>query len=462
MEARLAGTKKPRGFADNLLRLPTLLYRSSTSIIQVGCAFCVSRGGFVWCVSKIPMIKTLSIRALVHVLLLLSPGAVGLAQDLVITHATVYSSPDTPVRTHVTIVIRDGVIAAIGEDLRIAKGIQTISCQGCVVLAGFWNAHVHFMEPKWNDAAHQPADKLGRQISEMLTHSGFTTVVDTGSDVENTIALRRRVENGEVLGPRILTAGIPIFPAHALPYYLLELPADLKAKMGQPETAADAIALVDKNRTAGADLVKLFTGSIVSPNHIIPMLLAIARAAADEGHKYRQLVFAHSSNLAGTKVAIDAGVDVLAHTPEATEGIDAAMLRRMIAQHMTIIPTLKLFSGDDGIARIRELDYRFHQLGGKLVYGTDTGFLRDYDQSEEFRQLMEAGFGFREVLAMLTTDPAELFHLSQREGKVMPGMRGDLTILSEDPASGRLEAFTKIRYTIRGGKVIWRAHQTIE
>ena len=357
-----------------------------------------------------------------------------------------------------TVLIRHGVIAGVGEHLPIPRDIETISCQACVVLAGFWNAHVHFMEPKWDQAANQPADKLTRQMSEMLTHSGFTTVVDTGSDGENTIALRRRVDSGEVLGPRIMTAGIPIFPAHALPYYLAELPAEFKAKMGQPETAADAVAIVDKNRAAGCDIVKLFTGSIVSPGHITPMQVAIARAAADEAHRHGQLVFSHSSNLEGTKVAMDAGVDVLAHTPEATSGIDEAMLRHMVAQHMTIIPTLKLFSRDDDIANIRGLDYRFHQFGGRLVYGTDTGFLPDYDQSEEFRQLMQAGFGFREVLAMLTTAPAELFHLSQREGKVMPGMRADLTILSEDPASGHPEAFTKVKYTIRGGNVIWRSN----
>jgi imidazolonepropionase-like amidohydrolase len=385
-------------------------------------------------------------------------GAIGRAQDLAITLAIVYSTPDAPARRDVTVVIRHGVIAGVGEHLRIPKDIETISCQGCVVLAGFWNAHVHFMEPKWNEAANQPADKLARQMREMLTHSGFTTVVDTGSDRENTIALRRRVNGGEVLGPRIFTAGFPIFPAHALPYYLAGLPAELKAKMAQPETAADAVTVVDKNRAAGCDIVKLFTGSIVSPDHITPMQVTIARAAVDEAHRHGQLVFSHPSNLAGTKVAIDAGVDVLAHTPEVTNGIDEAMLRRMIAQHMTIIPTLKLFSRDDDIANIRGLDYRFHQLGGRLVYGTDTGFLPDYDQSEEFRQLMQAGFGFREVLAMLTTAPADLFHLSQSEGKVMPRMRGDLTILSEDPASGHPEAFTKVRYTIRGGHVIWHSN----
>jgi imidazolonepropionase-like amidohydrolase len=404
------------------------------------------------------MIRTLCLGAIVLALFLLGLGAIGRAQDLAITRATVYAAPDAPARRDVTVVIRHGVIAAVGEHLRIPKGIETISCQACVVLAGFWNAHVHFMEPKWNEAANQPADKLARQMSEMLTHSGFTTVVDTGSDRENTIALRRRVESGEVLGPRIFTAGFPIFPAHALPYYLAGLPAELKAKMAQPETAADAVTVVDKNRAAGSDIVKLFTGSIVSPGHITAMQVAIARAAADEAHRYGQLVFSHPSNLEGTKVAIDAGVDVLAHTPELTSGIDEAMLRRMIAQHMTIIPTLKLFSRDDDIANIRGLDYRFHQLGGRLVYGTDTGFLPDYDQSEEFRQLMQAGFGFREVLAMLTTAPADLFHLSQREGKVMPGMRGDLTILSEDPASGHPEAFTKVRYTIRGGTVIWHSN----
>ena len=391
------------------------------------------------------MIRSLYIRASVLALFLLGLDAMGRAQDLAITGATVYSAPDAAARSGVTVLIRHGVIAGIGKHSQVPKGVETISCQGCVVLAGFWNAHVHFMEPKWNDAANQPAEKLTRQMIEMVTHSGFATVVDTGSDGENTVALRRRVESGEVLGPRILTAGIPLFPAHALPYYLAELPAELKAKMAQPETAADAAKVVDTNRAAGYDIVKLFTGSIVGPDHIIPMQVAIARAAVTEAHSHGQLVFSHTTNLEGTKVAIDAGVDVLAHTPEVTSGIDEAMLRRMIAQHVTIIPTLKLFSRDNNIADIRRLAYRFHQLGGRLVYGTDTGFLLDYDQSEEFRQLMQAGFGFRDVLAMLTTAPAELFHLSQREGKVLPGMRGDLTILSEDPASGHPEAFTKVK-----------------
>ncbi len=395
-------------------------------------------------------------KSFVIALLVLVSTAVSRAQDLAITHATIYASPESPPRRDATVLIRSGVISAVGEHLPTPAGIETISCRDCVVLAGFWNAHVHFMEPKWNDAAHQPAEKLARQMREMLTHSGFTTVVDTGSDTENTVALRRREESGDFAGPRIFTSGIPVFPANALPYYLANLPPGLKAKLAQPGTPQEAAAFVDRNRAAGANILKLFTGSIVSPGHITPMKVEIARVAADEAHRKGELVFAHPSNLQGTEVAISAGVDVLAHTPEDTAGIDEALLRRMINQHMTIIPTLKLFSRDDAIATIRGVNSRYHQLGGRLVYGTDTGFLTDYDQGEEFRQLNLAGLGFRDVLAMLTTAPAELFHLSQSEGKVMPGMRGDLTILSEDPGSGNPQAFTKVRYTIRGGKVIWQ------
>lgn len=387
---------------------------------------------------------------------LLGLGGTAHAQSLAITHAAVYSAPDAPVRKGVTVLIRHGVIAAVGEHVLIPKGIETISCEGCFVFAGFWNAHVHFMEPKWNDAATQPAEKLTRQMSDMTSHSGFSTVVDCGSDGVNTVALRRRVESGEVVGPRIFTAGIPLFPAHALPYYLDALPAEVRARMSQPETAANAVTVVDGNRAAGYDILKLFTGSIVAPNRVVPMEAPVARAAADEAHRHGQRVFAHTTNLEGTRVAIAAGVDVLAHTPEVTQGIDEAMMRHMIAQHMTIIPTLKLFARDDDIADIRGLAYRYHKLGGRLVYGTDTGFLPDYDQNEEFRQLMQAGFDFRDVLAMLTTAPAELFDLSQHEGQLLRGMRGDLTILSEDPASGHPEAFTAVAYTIRGGEVIWR------
>jgi hypothetical protein len=85
-----------------------------------------------------------------------------------------------------------------------------------VITAAFQNSHVHFTEPKWNDAGKLPAATLSQQLAEMFSRYGFTTVVDLGSFLENTVAIRKRIESGEVTGPKILTAGGGLFPLTAL------------------------------------------------------------------------------------------------------------------------------------------------------------------------------------------------------------------------------------------------------
>jgi imidazolonepropionase-like amidohydrolase len=381
----------------------------------------------------------------------------GWSQDLAILHAKVYASPNSRPVIGATILIRNGKIVAVGRQLAVLPAIESLDCRGCVVFAGFWNTHVHFMEPKWTDASHLPATQLTRDLQQMLTRSGFTTVVDTGSDTMNTVELRRRIESGEVPGPRIYTAGIPLYPSHALPFYLSGLPPELRNRLPQPETPAEAIASVQQNIAAGSDIVKLFTGSIIAPGQVVPMSAPIASAAVAEAHRHHQLVFTHSTNLEGTRVAMDSGVDVLAHAPEITDGLDDRLLQNLVAYHMAIIPTLKLFSGDADIAGIRSEVFRFHRLGGVLMFGTDTGFLTDYDMGEEYRQLSLAGLGFRQTLTMLTSAPAERFGVSDHEGRIAPGMNADLTILSADPATGDPLAFTQVKYTIRAGRIIFHS-----
>jgi imidazolonepropionase-like amidohydrolase len=375
------------------------------------------------------------------------------AQNLAIVGAKVYSSPAAQPTPDTTIVIRDGKIAAVGRHIPIPKDITRLPCEHCIVFAGFWNTHVHFTEPGWVDASHQPANKLTLQLQQMLTRSGFTTVVDTASDPENTVALRKRIESGDVAGPYIYTAGAGLYPPHAIPHYLKDLPPEILAQLPQPETPAAAKAAVEANIAAGTDLVKLFIGSSVTPSKVVVMPADIARAAVETGHQHGQLIFAHPSNLAGTRAAMESGVDVLAHAPDTVAGVDSAVVGQIIAHHIVMIPTLKLFSGTSNIARIREIVAEFHQRGGQLMFGTDTGFLTDYDLTEEYRQLSLAGLTCSDILAMLTTVPAEEFHVNNQKGRIEVGMAGDLTVLSADPASDLL-AFTHVRYTIRNGKVI--------
>ena len=378
------------------------------------------------------------------------------AQNLAIVNARVYTDPQAQAMEHATVLIRDGKIAGVGSHIEVPKDFERLQCDSCVVMAGFWNAHVHFTEPKWYDAAHQPAEKLADQLRDMLTHSGFTTVVDTSSNPLNTVALRKRIESGEVAGPRIYTAGVGLYPPHGIPYYLGDLPEQVKAMLPQPETPAQAVAAVERNIAAGSDIVKLFTGSWVQRGKVLPMPQEIATAAAKAGHEHGQLVFAHPSDLEGTKIAMTAGVDVLAHAPSAVKGVDDALIGQLVAHHMAMIPTLKLFSTDDNIARIRAIVFKFYQDGGQLIFGTDTGYLTDYSMSEEYQQLGEAGLSWRDVLAMLTTNPAERFKVGDRTGRLATGMDGDVTVLRLDPATKGIDMFASVQYTVRAGKVIFR------
>jgi len=388
--------------------------------------------------------------------LMMSFGVPAHSQNLVIVNATIYPSPHSRPLSNSTIVVQNGKIAVIGPKVALPANVERIQCSGCVVFAGFWNAHVHFTEAKWNDASQQNTARLESNLEQMLTSSGFTTVVDTGSDPINTVALRSRIESGEGKGPRIYTSGFPLYPPHALPFYLDNLPQKLKNQLPQPQTPQQAVAAVQQNISKGTDIVKLFTGSIVAPDHVVPMPLSIAASAVAEAHKHHQLVFSHATDLAGVRVAISSEVDVLAHSPESINGIDQRLLQNLVKQRISIIPTLKLFSRDRDIVAIRRAIFLFHQFGGVVLFGTDTGFLSDYSMNEEYRQLSLAGFNSSDVLEMLTTAPAERFGVADRTGRIAVGMDADFTILSVDPKSKNLAAFTQVKYTIRSGRVLYR------
>lgn len=378
------------------------------------------------------------------------------AATLAITGARVYTSANATPLARATVVITDGRIVSVSTGARIPAGAEIVRCGGCTVLAGFWNSHVHFTEPKWESAADQPAAKLASQLDAMLLGAGFTTVVDTGSSLPDTLALRRRIESGEIPGPKIFTAGTPIFPPEGIPYYVRESTSPLLlGQLTPPRDAREAAAAAEANVRNGADIIKVFTGSWISRGKVLPMPQPIAAAAVEIAHQRQRLVFTHPSSLAGIEVAIASGVDVLAHAPDDTRGVDDAVLRRAVAAHMTMIPTLKLFSADDDIPKIRAVVRRFHELGGELMFGTDTGYLTDYDVSEEFRQLRLTGLSTSEIVAMLTEIPARRFGVQKDEGRVAVGMRGDLTILRSDPASDPA-AFSQVLDTIRGGRILHR------
>jgi imidazolonepropionase-like amidohydrolase len=295
----------------------------------------------------------------------------------------------------------------------------------------------------------------------MFLSRGFTTVIDTGSNPADTFAIRRRIERGELNGPYIYTSGPPLYPPHGIPFYIRETaPAWIRLMMPQPATPDAARRIVRRELGWGADITKLFTGSWVERGRVLPMPLNIARAAVETAHLNGKLVFAHPSNLAGIRVAIDSGVDVLAHAADDTQGVDQALLASAVRRNMAMIPTLKMFTTtvttdphymDPICNEVRQ----FHELGGQLIFGTDVGNMNDYTTDGEFIELGKSGLDWKDVLAMLTTNPAARMGVSNFKGTVSPGKLADLTILSADPADN-LTNFARVQAVIRSGRLIWQ------
>lgn len=96
----------------------------------------------------------------------------------------------------------------------------------------------------------------------------------------------------------------------------------------------------------------------------------------------------------------------------------------------------------------------YGRLGGQILFGTDVGYLTDYDPSGEYVLMGTAGLSWREILATLTTAPASRFGEDRRRGRIAPGMDADLVVLAKDPVHD-VRAFGDVRVTIRAGRVIY-------
>ncbi|MGH8197549.1 MAG: amidohydrolase family protein, partial [Steroidobacteraceae bacterium] len=89
---------------------------------------------------------------------------------------------------------------------------------------------------------------------------------------------------------------------------------------------------------------------------------------------------------------------------------------------------------------------------GQVLFGTDVGYMSEYDPTEEYRLLSRA-LSPMQILASLTTAPAARWKEEAQRGRVAKDMDADLVVLEADPAADAAN-FAKVRCTIRAGRVI--------
>lgn len=396
--------------------------------------------------------------ALLLFLLVTAPAFCADDGDFACVGAKIYPSPTDPPIENATLLVHDGKILAVAPSYRLKNKFPhsavTIDCKGKVVVAGFWNSHVHF-STGWDDVPNTPVATLTSHMQEMLTRWGFTTVWDLGSLPSNTLALRQRIESGEIPGPHILMAG-DIFPEGGHPVYL---PPEMQ--LPEAATPQQAAEMAKQYLEMGLDGIKLFTGAYMGDKPTINMPTNIVKAAVDVAHGEGRRVFAHPQNHIGADNALVGGVDILAHTLPVEGSFTPEELARMKAQHTALIPTFTLWTtvtpNQRAVEQIESSTVAqtkaFLSQGGTILFGTDVGFISIYDTTKEF-EFMGRAMGWRDILASLTTNPSDYFKAASK-GRVAIDMDADLVVLDADPAVD-LRNFAKVAYTIRNGKVIYR------
>lgn len=263
--------------------------------------------------------------------LLCATGAAGAEQarpgSLVVADVTVISPERSEPLEHAWVVIRDGTIAALGEE-PVTAG-STIDGRGKFLVPGLIDSHVHLGEvpgmPSEQEAAHPAlAAAARRQEPRSYLYFGFTTVVDLIGDPERTARWNSATDRPDAVfcGGAPIANGYPIvyapedvrFRIPQARYFLYDprqadrIPDDIDPAEHTPE------AVVARMAEDGAVCVKTFYETGFGEMHDLPTpTLPMAKALVRAAHARGLPVLIHANSLEAQKFALAAGADVIAH-----------------------------------------------------------------------------------------------------------------------------------------------------
>ncbi len=215
----------------------------------------------------------------------------------------------TPIRNSV-VLIEGERIKAVGQVgvLQISEGAEVISTEGMTVLPGLWDMHVHLMINGHSDYAHwdntyppQMETVIMPASARQLLMAGVTSARDLGGPLKASVAVRDRINKGEIPGPTMYVSGP--FIQHE-PY-----PGTEYVRWGV-NGVEDARSKVRTLAEARVDVIKLIDQDQMTMEEI--------QAVVDEAHKRKLTVVAHSHRPEEIRRGLQAGVDCFEHTGLAT------------------------------------------------------------------------------------------------------------------------------------------------
>ena len=420
-----------------------------------------------------------------------------LPQDQVIAleGATLIDGAGGAPKQDALIIIRNGHIDAIARtnEIPIPRGAERISLVGKTIIPGLIDAHAH----------------VERWAAPRYLVWGVTSVRDLHGGTDTVLALRKDLNLGSIIGPRMFSAGAMIDG----------VPTTYPNATGIA-TADQARRAADQHAVAGADYLKIYTK--VTPSLLRPLL--------DEAEKLRLPVAAHLGKT-DALTAARAGVVSIEHMAGVVQaatgdpsyiaahdnflvgwtteekgwaGLDSAAVARTawaLAQtKVTIVPTLVLHemlarldnpilllrpgmedvpdnaqsvrsvpgllqrtgwraADFDAFRRSRRRQDQFvreyKRAGGAIAAGSDAAnqlLIPGYSLHEEMSLLVAAGLTPLEAITAATRRGAQLLHADSL-GMIAQGKVADLVVLNANPASN-ISATRNIAMVMIRGRMI--------
>jgi imidazolonepropionase-like amidohydrolase len=241
------------------------------------------------------------------------------AQKTIVHCGTLIDGKSNEVQSQMTLVVEGNKITGIQKGFTTPSGDdKLIDLSRKTVMPGLIDMHVHLESETNKDQNLQrftlnEADIAFRSAvyAKKTLMAGFTTVRDLGGTGVN-VALRNAVNQGLVVGPRIITSGksIATTGGHADPTnsYRKDLMGDPGPKEGVINSPEEARQAVRQRYKDGADMIKITaTGGVLSlakdgsgPQFTDEELKAIIETAKD----YGMHTAAHAHGAEGIKRAV--------------------------------------------------------------------------------------------------------------------------------------------------------------
>ena len=405
------------------------------------------------------------------------------AQDYYLHVGKLFNSNEGKMLDNMTIIVSGNKIKDIKKGYEFPENDNSviIDLKDSTVMPGFIDLHVH-IESEYNPEKY--LNEFTAEESEIAFSSlkfakrtlmaGFTTVRDLGGSGVN-ISLRNAINKGEVIGPRIFTAGkaIGTTGGHADPTngWKKSIAGDPGPQDGVINGVDDARKAVRERYKNGADVIKITaTGGVMSiakngqnPQFTVEEIKAICETAND----YDMIVAAHAHGDEGIQRAVIGGVHTIEHgtllseesmklmkqygtyyVPTITAGKEVAANAKIPGYYDELVVPKALAIGP----KIQSTTERAYKAGVNIAFGSDAGVFPHGKNAKEFVYMNEAGIPIIECLQAATIVNAKILSMETEIGQIEKGFIADLVATKLNPEDD-ISALENIVFVMKEGVI---------